>query len=100
MQDIAEVRGLTILDAFKVRLIFTDETVREIDLDRYLQGPIFQPLREDPNLFRAATVQDGTITWPNGADIDPEVLYYDLGPNATEEAWRAARAASEHAPRS
>ena len=100
MQDIAEVRALTVLDAFKVRLIFTDETVREIDLDRYLQGPIFQPLREDPNLFRAATVQDGTITWPNGADIDPDVLYYDLGPNATEEAWRAARASSEHAPRS
>ena len=100
MDDIAEVRDITILDGFTVRLSFTDDTIRTIDLDRYLNGPIFDPLRSDPRLFRSATVQDGTIAWPNGADIDPEVLYYDLGPDATEEAWRAARASSEHAPRS
>jgi hypothetical protein len=99
MDDIAEVRAVTVLDGFNVRLEFTDDTTRTIDLDRYLHGPIFAPLRDDPHLFRSATVQDGTISWPNGADIDPEVLYYDLGPDATEDAWRAARAASALTPR-
>ena len=31
-------------------------------------------------------VQDGTVAWDNGADIDPDVLYYDLKPAWTEEA--------------
>lgn len=96
MDDIAEVRDIAVLDGFTVRFTFTDDTIRTIDLDRYLHGPIFDPLRDDPHLFRAATVQDGTIAWPNGADLDPEVLYYDLGPNASEAAWRAARERHHH----
>ncbi len=96
MDEVAEVRAVTVLDAFNMRLEFTDGTVREIDLDPYLDGPIFQPLRDYPALFRAAFVDNGTITWPNGADLDPDVLYYDLGPNATEEAWREARKKHHH----
>ena len=37
---------------------------------------MFEPLREDPKLFRQVRVDDelGTIVWPNGADMDPDVL--------------------------
>jgi hypothetical protein len=31
-------------------------------------------------VFGAVKVEGGTIAWENGADIDPDVLYYDLKP--------------------
>jgi Protein of unknown function (DUF2442) len=77
-----------------VRVTFTNGEERDIDLTPYIaRGPIFAPVRNDPTFFQSVQVEGGTIAWPNGADIDPEVLYYDLGPNASEAAWRAARAA-------
>jgi len=69
------------LTDFRVRVVFTDGTTRELDLAPYLQGPIFEPIRRQAELFRAVPVEFGTLTWPNGADIDPDVLYHG-GPPA------------------
>jgi hypothetical protein len=80
-----DIRKVTPLKDFKVLLEFTDDTSREVDLEKYLHGPIFQPLRDDPELFRAVFVEGGTVTWPNGADIDPYVIYHDLTPAWMEE---------------
>lgn len=65
------------LDDFVVRLTFTDGIVREVDLAPFLWGPVFEPLREDRELFRQVRVDPelGTIVWPNEADLDPDVLY-------------------------
>jgi hypothetical protein len=43
---------------------------------------VFDPLVRDPALFRAVRVDEslGTIVWPNGADIDPDVLVEGLDP--------------------
>jgi len=40
-------------------------------------GPVFEPLHEDPQLFRQVRVDEelGTVVWPNGADLDPDVLH-------------------------
>jgi hypothetical protein len=64
------------LDAFRVRVEFTDHSARVIDLTPYLRGPIFEPIRNDRRLFERVRVDRelGTIVWPNGADIDPDVL--------------------------
>jgi len=77
------------LDAFKVRVTFTNGEQRTIDLGPYLRGPIFEPLR-DVHAFRGLTVDPllGTIVWPNGADIDPDVLYHGRTPAAWEQAPR------------
>lgn len=76
------IQSLDFLDAFRVRLEFTDGSSREIDLDRYLHGPIFEDIRNNPNVFRSAKIDArmGAICWDNGADIDPDVLYHDLTP--------------------
>ena len=74
MVRVAEV---TPLAEFRLRVVFTDGSEREIDVDPYLRGPVFEALRADRALFEAVTVDPrlGTVVWPNGADIDPDVLY-------------------------
>ena len=67
-------------DGFRVKLRFADGTHKDVDLEPYLHGPIFAELRKDPASFRSVRVVGSTIGWDNGADIDPDVLYYDLRP--------------------
>ncbi|MFB0535326.1 MAG: DUF2442 domain-containing protein [Anaerolineae bacterium] len=82
---LVRVRVVEPLDGFRVRLEFEDGTQKELDLEPYLHGPIFEPIRSDPAVFRSVKVEGGTIAWDNGADIDPDVLYYDLKPAWMEE---------------
>ncbi len=72
------VKTVEVLEGFVVRLGFTDGSTKLLDLEPYLHGPIFEPLRADLNQFRAVQVDHelGTLVWPNGADIDPDVLYH------------------------
>ncbi len=65
-----------------LRLSFNDEVVRELDLEPSLWGPVFEPLRQDPGLFRRVFVDPemGAIVWRNGVDMDPDVLHGDFEP--------------------
>src|SRR5258708_29713702 len=73
-------------EGFTAYIHFTDGSQREINLAPYLQGPIFEPIRNDPALFGSMQVEEGTIAWPDGADIDPDVLYYGLTPASSDSA--------------
>lgn len=81
------IQSVVPLEDFNVTLTFTDGTERVVDLAPYLNGPVFEPLKRDPETFRSVRVDDelGTIVWPNGADICPDVLYESLTPAAWEE---------------
>ena len=72
------------LGELRLRLTFSDRLVRELDLDRMLEGGIFESVR-DPAEFANVVVDEvaGTVAWPNG--IDPDVLHGDQSP-ATGEA--------------
>jgi hypothetical protein len=65
------------LDGFRVALRFDDGKSKTVDLEALLHGPVFEDVRGNPQAFRAFKIDGGTLTWPNGADIDPLVLYYD-----------------------
>ena len=61
---------------YVLHLRFSDGREGEVDLQRELEGEIFQPL-QDPAFFRQFRVHPElhTVTWPNGADFAPEFLY-------------------------
>jgi hypothetical protein len=71
-----DVAACVPLAPYVVRVVFTDGQVRDVDIEPLLDGPVFAPLR-DPGQFNAVTVdtQTGTIAWPSGADLDPDVIY-------------------------
>jgi len=71
------VRSVKPLEKFRVLLEFSNGERKVVDLKPFLHGPIFEPIRENPELFRSVRVDEelGTIGWENGADIDPDVLY-------------------------
>ncbi len=85
---LVRVRSVKPLQDFKALVSFDNGTQREIDLEPYLHGPVFEAIRNDPAMFRSMMVAGGTIAWQNGADIDPDVLYYGLKPAWMEEAER------------
>jgi len=80
------VRRVENLQGFRVLVTFDNDTQREIDLEPFLHGPIFEPIRSNAKMFEAMRIEGGTIAWDNGADIDPDVLYYNLQPAWMEEA--------------
>ena len=65
----AEYRG-----DYRIRLVFTDGVRGTVDFSDWLVGPVFDPLK-DREVFARFSIEGGTVTWPNGADIAPETLY-------------------------
>ncbi len=82
MRTLIRIKSVQALNDFMVSLVFTDGTQKTIDLQPFLRGPVFDSIRNDPQVFRSVTVDPrmGTVVWPNGADIDPDVLYHGLQP--------------------
>ncbi|MCB0209927.1 MAG: DUF2442 domain-containing protein [Anaerolineae bacterium] len=66
----------TYLEAYKLRLIFDNDTVKDVDLQEELYGEVFEPLK-DVELFKQVIVSPdtNTIEWPTGADFAPEFLF-------------------------
>ena len=77
------------LDDHRVQLTLTDGRVIERDLGPMLAGPIFSEIQSDLALFREMRVEGGTLVWPNGADLCPDVLIWGGLPPA-ETASNAA----------
>jgi hypothetical protein len=74
LKDVVAAKAL---DNYRLHVRFEDGVEGIIDLAPVLsfQG-VFEPLR-DPAYFARVSVDPelGTVSWPNGADLDPDVLY-------------------------
>lgn len=92
LNDIVEARPL---GGYLLYLRYADGAAGEVDLAPLLQFTgVFEPLR-DPAYFAQLRVDSdtGTIVWPNGADLCPDVLRHHLTgeplPGQTEAPRRA-----------
>lgn len=57
-------------------LTFDDGTRGIADVSRLLVGPVFDEIRRSDEAFAGVTLDGyGSVAWPNGADLDPWVLY-------------------------
>jgi hypothetical protein len=74
MKDIVEARPA---GEYKVYLRFEDGVEGEIDLSKLIEFKgIFEPLRDIREVAKVQVdAEHGTVSWPNGADLDPDVLY-------------------------
>ena len=64
-----------VVGPFSLRLSFNDGTVKRVNLRRWLNGPVFEPLR-NPVAFSRIVLDDETVTWPAfDVDMAPEFLY-------------------------
>lgn len=73
------IKDVTYLGQYKLSLTFENGVSKTVDLEPYLEGEIFEPLR-DMEYFRTVRVNPDidTIAWDNGADFAPEFLW-DIG---------------------
>jgi hypothetical protein len=65
---------------YVLHLTFADGTSGEIDMAPRLWGKVFEPLRNDVNLFRAVYIDEvaRTIAWSEDLDYAPDALHDDL----------------------
>ena len=64
---------------YRVWLRFADGLSGEIDLERELWGPVFEPLKNVAEFAKLyAEPECKTVVWPNGADLAPEFLHDEL----------------------
>lgn len=74
MKSIPVVVKAKYQDGYRIRLTFSDGLEKTVDFERWLKGPMFEPLM-DRAYFKRFFLDGWTVSWPNGADIAPETLY-------------------------
>lgn len=85
-----DVTAVEVLGGRTVHLWFSDGSERIVDLTSFLWGPVFEEIAADDEVFRRVRVDPdaGTIVWPNGADLDPDVLHGDFEPAVKGPLWQ------------
>lgn len=70
-----------------LRLVFSDGASGDVDVLERMRGPVFEAARSEAGFARATVdAESGTVVWPGGADLSPDVLYARLLTGAWPEA--------------
>ena len=59
---------------YQLELTFNDGVSGIVDLGNYLNGKVFEPLK-NIDYFKKFELDSWTLTWPNESDFAPEFLY-------------------------
>lgn len=72
--DVVEAR---VIEGYRVFLRFEDGVAGELDLGELIRfDGVFAPLRDKIEFAKLRVDPEaGTIVWPGGADLDPDVLH-------------------------
>ena len=94
------VTSVDLESQYKLRLRFEDDSVRLVDLEPYLDGEVFEPLK-DLRSFRTARLEPDldTVVWENGADMSPDFLYEIGQPIESPAPRRVAEGRAGYAPK-
>ena len=96
---LTRIQSVVPLERLHLRLTLTDGSVVERDVSPLMVGPIFEPMLRDPERFREVRVEGGTVVWPNGADLCPDVLIWN-GPPPQDESSASTKTQSGQLTRS
>jgi Protein of unknown function (DUF2442) len=81
--QLPSVVGVAVLRPHVMRVLFDDGVVRDVSyIPGQATGSLLSPL-DDPEYFAQVRVDAdaGTVVWPNGLDLAPEVLHGDYEPD-------------------
>jgi hypothetical protein len=69
---------------YRLQVRFEDGVECVVDLAQRISFcGVFEPLRDTAYFARVRLDSDlGTVVWPDGADLDPDVLYADIANSA------------------
>lgn len=68
------------LGGYRLRLTLTDGSTVDRDIEPLLTGPVFDPIRNNPELFERVEVRHGTLTWPGEVDLCADVILGNVPP--------------------
>jgi hypothetical protein len=80
--SLLRITTVTALPGQRLQLALTDGSTIEREVGPLLVGPIFDDIRSKPEVFARARVEGGSVIWPNGADLCPDVLIWGGAPPA------------------
>lgn len=70
------IKDFDYLEDYKLKLVFGNRKTKVVDLEKYLVGKVFKPLK-NLSYFRKVKLNKDidTVVWPNNADFSPDFLY-------------------------
>ena len=78
--NLVRIKQVVPLEGHRLRLTLSNGEVVERDVGKYLVGPVFEVVRNDPAVFAQVRVDHGTVVWPGEVDLCPDVLIHDGAP--------------------
>ena len=75
-EETHSIKDVHVGPKYHVIVTFDNNVTKDVDLKPLMKGPIFKPLQSLDYFSQVSINHDiGTVVWPNGADLCPDVLY-------------------------